>query len=251
MSLFDQAHTIAARRARLRAWIDEHFGGVQQDFVAAVGINQGELSGLLRDKSFGEKKARKLELAARMPAGYLVTPTTTPLDMSGLDAIIAAAYQSPAVASPRDSAAEIPPGYVRLPQYGEVSAGGGAVVDESDLDVVRYLDVAERWAKQHLPRDLSRIRVLGVRGDSMAPDIQHDDVLFVDTGTRHFDAPGLYVLNWQGRALVKRLVPEMRSGRLAIVSTNPAYPPEYVEPGEIDQLHIGGRVSAWWTLRKF
>lgn len=59
------------RRERLRAWIEERCAGSQAHFVTITGINQGELSGLLRAKSFGEKKARSLELAAGMPRGWL------------------------------------------------------------------------------------------------------------------------------------------------------------------------------------
>ena len=66
--------TVMARRQRLQEWIDSHFEGKQALFVAATGINQGELSGLLRNKSFGEKKAEALERKASMPAGYLVCP---------------------------------------------------------------------------------------------------------------------------------------------------------------------------------
>ncbi|ASK28383.1 3,4-dihydroxy-2-butanone-4-phosphate synthase [Neisseria chenwenguii] len=61
------------RRRNLRLWIDRHYGGRQSRFIAAVAINQGELSALLKNKSFGEKKARKLELAATMPALWLDT----------------------------------------------------------------------------------------------------------------------------------------------------------------------------------
>lgn len=62
---------VACRRRRLKLWIDTEHSGVQASFVAATGVNQGELSGLLRSKSFGEKRARSLEIAARMPVGYL------------------------------------------------------------------------------------------------------------------------------------------------------------------------------------
>lgn len=67
---------IAHRRARLRAWIDEHFWGSHTLFIASTNdgvkqINQGELSGLLRSKSFGEKRARSLEAMAHMPPRYL------------------------------------------------------------------------------------------------------------------------------------------------------------------------------------
>ena len=64
------------RRLQLRKWIDDRFGGVQAAFIASTNdgdkqLNQGELSGLLGQKSFGEKKARSLELQAGMPKGYL------------------------------------------------------------------------------------------------------------------------------------------------------------------------------------
>lgn len=69
---------VAARRARLRTWIDDQFGGVQAKFVEASGINQGELSFLLKDKSFGEKRADRLEEQAGMPVGYLLSPLGEP-----------------------------------------------------------------------------------------------------------------------------------------------------------------------------
>lgn len=67
---------VANRRARLRQWINEHCSGSQAQFIATTAdgdkqLNQGELSGLLRAKSFGEKKARALERQAGMPIGYL------------------------------------------------------------------------------------------------------------------------------------------------------------------------------------
>lgn len=65
---------VAARRERLRKWIDSEFQGVQAKFVAASGINQGELSLLLKDKPFGEKRADSLEEQAAMPVGYLLSP---------------------------------------------------------------------------------------------------------------------------------------------------------------------------------
>lgn len=67
---------VAMRRNQLRRWIDEHYDGSQTNFIDACAkrghlINQGELSGLLKKKSFGDKKARSLELIAGMPERYL------------------------------------------------------------------------------------------------------------------------------------------------------------------------------------
>ena len=64
------------RRLQLRRWIDANFGGSQSAFIASTNdgekqVNQGELSGLLGSKSFGEKRARNLEKQAGMPTHYL------------------------------------------------------------------------------------------------------------------------------------------------------------------------------------
>jgi len=77
---------VAERRRKLADWINRKFGGSQQAFIADAKkrgheINQGELSALLSHKSFGEKKALRLEAQAAMPKGYLVHPL--PLDPSG------------------------------------------------------------------------------------------------------------------------------------------------------------------------
>lgn len=71
MSDSGETDVVARRRLNLKAWIDERFKGVQAAFVDKTGINQGELSGLLKKKSFGEKKARALEKQAGMPDGWL------------------------------------------------------------------------------------------------------------------------------------------------------------------------------------
>lgn len=231
--------TAERRRKNLAALVAEANG--QAKLAAMLGRDRNQVWQWLLDqdkraaRAIGDKIAREIEQKTGKPSGWL-------------DAINTPDSDEFVTVSTR----EIRAGYVRLPHYNaDVSAGPGADMDASAFEVVEMLDVARRWADQNLPRDLSRVRVLSVRGDSMAPDMQHGDVLFVDTGSTAFDSPGLYVLNFQGRALVKRLVPELRTGRVALVSTNPAYPTEYVERGELDALHIGGRVAAWWTLRKY
>jgi len=61
------------RRLNLRQWIADKYGGQQSRFAEAASVNQGELSSLLKNKSFGEKKARKIEQAASMPDMWLDT----------------------------------------------------------------------------------------------------------------------------------------------------------------------------------
>ena len=67
----DKNEIQALRRQRLRQLIEDRYGGRQSALVEEIGINQGELSGLLRLKSFGEKKARSLEDQLGLPAKWL------------------------------------------------------------------------------------------------------------------------------------------------------------------------------------
>lgn len=76
---------VQRRRERLKKWIDDRFAGIQYAFIASTNdghsqLNAGEVSGLLRDKSFGEKRARTLEKKAGMPVGYLDSEGDEPIE---------------------------------------------------------------------------------------------------------------------------------------------------------------------------
>lgn len=62
---------VAMRRERLKEVIKNKFDGKQTRLVEETGINAGELSGLLRTRYFGEKKARSLETALKLPRLWL------------------------------------------------------------------------------------------------------------------------------------------------------------------------------------
>lgn len=85
----DDDQIVAIRREQLRRWIDEFHDGSQAAFAASTAdgetqINQGELSGLLRSKSFGEKRARRLEKQAGMPHRYLDSTVAASQAKSGI-----------------------------------------------------------------------------------------------------------------------------------------------------------------------
>lgn len=71
---------VANRRARLRQLIKSPAYGTQAKFVFETGENQGEISALLNKKSFGEKKARSLEVKCKLPKGWLDIPIGQDLD---------------------------------------------------------------------------------------------------------------------------------------------------------------------------
>lgn len=80
LSSMNKDDVVTTRRLMLQKWIDDNFQDPykQSKFIKDLEernpdtpINQGEIASLLKNKSFGEKKARKLEALAGMPKDYL------------------------------------------------------------------------------------------------------------------------------------------------------------------------------------
>lgn len=232
---------VATRRARLQAWIDRFHKGVQKDFIAAHKLNQGEISGLLRRKSFGEKKAEKLEQDVGMPEGFLSDEAIpfpgAPAGEEPLARTVEDAYHAESEAGVTGSAT--PPGYVRF-QLLDGAAGMGDGVENQDYpEVIREVDIASWEVRRKLgfmPKP-GRIQLLTGRGPSMRPMISEGDVCMVDTEVHEFDGDAVYVINVGGETLIKML--QMRGDGLYVVSANADYPAYKVDRAE---LFVGGRV---------
>lgn len=107
---------------------------------------------------------------------------------------------------------------VLVPYYPEVeaSAGPGAIATDHVQEVT--LAFRQDWVRK---RGLSSrgLQAIHVRGDSMEPTLRSGDLIVFDTeSTRHSD--GLFVLNFDGELLVKRLQ-RLSQTRLVIASDNP------------------------------
>ena len=145
----------------------------------------------------------------------------------------------------------VPDDVVRIPvMQDEPSAGNGAAAD--GLSMVRgFLDVQQDWAAEFLGRDAAQMRLLFARGNSMSPTIHNGDPVFVDPRVRCFAGEGIYVFDFMGELLLKRLEPDLVRQVLLLRSDNEAeYPTREVRQGEVEQLHICGRVQCWLNLRR-
>lgn len=224
------------RRARLRQWIDERYGGSQASFVAEHKLNQGEISSLLKDKSFGSVKARNLETLTGMPERYLddrqgSVPSPTPAP----------------VGVPTSSREAPPEGYVRLPVMAEASAGPGRV---PQLEAVQPVDVLESYIRLKLNANPRNLKVLTARGGSMTGVIEDGDIMFVEP-TTEFTDDGIYILTLDDLVRVKRLSVSMATGNV-LIESNDGRKSEELPLREVpDRLHIQGRVLGAWSLRSF
>jgi phage repressor protein C with HTH and peptisase S24 domain len=123
----------------------------------------------------------------------------------------------------------------------DASAGAGAV--NHTEETVQMLAFRTDWLHR-LGLVPSSARALTVRGDSMAPTLQHGDLVLVDTAIERVDDAGIYVVGVDDRTLVKRIQPKF-DGSLALISENPVYAPEEIPAGATDKLRVLGRVR-WY-----
>ena len=126
-----------------------------------------------------------------------------------------------------------------------VSAGPGAVVTEEAGKA--YFAFDERWLKALTSSQPSKLSVVRVEGDSMAPTLNAGDDILVDLG----DAcerlrDGIYVLRIDDAVVVKRLALNPTGRRVTVQSDNPAYPdwPDC----SLDEVRPIGRVI--WAGRR-
>jgi transcriptional regulator with XRE-family HTH domain len=107
----------------------------------------------------------------------------------------------------------------------QASAGYGAWVDDYEQVADRLSFPPGYLAKitKANPRDLV---IIGVKGDSMIPTLNDDDVVMVDTSKTSLGFDGLFVFSYDGVLQVKRVGRSGRKGHVTITSDNRAlYPP--------------------------
>ncbi|MFZ6696798.1 S24 family peptidase [Stenotrophomonas acidaminiphila] len=227
---------VAARRARLRSWIRDRFQGSRKAFledVAARGafLDPTEVSNLQTGrKSFGEKKAEQVELAAGMPKDYLVRP----LSDAEKDLYLPVSVHPYGVDEPKAVyGSATPAGYVRFDLF-EGAAGMGAGVANADYpEVIRTVDVAEweiRRKLGFLPAP-GRMKLITGRGPSMRPKIEDGDVVMIDTSCTYFDGDDYYLINVDGEAQIKML--QKRVDGLYVVSSNPDFREWRINPSDL------------------
>ncbi|MBA3576856.1 MAG: helix-turn-helix transcriptional regulator [Sphingomonas sp.] len=127
----------------------------------------------------------------------------------------------------------------------QASAGPGSFAGEERAGP--YFAFDERWLKALTKSASSKLSIIRVDGDSMAPTLKAGDDILVDLGDcleRLRD--GIYVLRADDVLVVKRLALNLIGRRVTVQSDNPAYPdwPDCA----LDSIHCIGRVI--WSGRR-
>lgn len=132
-----------------------------------------------------------------------------------------------------------------------VSAGHG-IINSEFVEVLRSVEYSVDDARRMFNgRQADQIRIINVRGDSMAGTIEPGDLLFVDISVQQFDGDGIYAFIYDDTSHVKRL--QKMKDKLLVISDNQTYRPwDPIEKEEMNKIFVFGKVigSMPQTYRK-
>lgn len=240
---------IKARRRLNLTLLSENYGAAR--LAEKLGIAPTYLYQLTKaegkaGRGLGDHKAREFERTMGLVSGWLdEEPDIETLELYAK----APKFERPAeVVRSGLAGIETTGQYVQFPLV-EGFAGMGVGDYIADYpEVVESLRVSREWVERKLPGvPPEAIRVITGRGDSMRGQYNDGDLIFVDTRIKRFDQDSAYCFRWEGRVLIKRLQ-FIGKGMLRILSKNPDYP---AIDAPMDEIEIGGRALAAWTLKEF
>ena len=125
----------------------------------------------------------------------------------------------------------------------EPSASGTSLVSREIED--RPFSFRRNWIEDKLRATPGDLRIVDVRGDSMAPTLAEGDVVLVDLREQSPSPPGVFVL-FDGFGLVVKRLELQADGLVRLISDNPQYAP-YIRA--LNETNVIGRVV--WFAREF
>lgn len=119
-----------------------------------------------------------------------------------------------------------------------VSTGHGTAL--ADEQVISALAFRRDWLRQE---GLSATSLAAIRaeGDSMEPTIPNGETLLIDTSQRSITGNAVYALRLGDHRYAKRLQ-RLIDGSIRVSSDNSAYREELIQPDQVDQLAVIGKV---------
>jgi phage repressor protein C with HTH and peptisase S24 domain len=129
--------------------------------------------------------------------------------------------------------------FILVPGYHiSVSTGHGAFNDAARIE--RHLAFRKKWI-DYKGLDKSQLAVVFAKGDSMEPTIHNNNTILVDLSDKKLSEGLIYVVRLGEELYAKRLQ-QYLDGSVRLISDNKEYVDQHVQPHELEQLEIIGKV---------
>ena len=195
----------------------------QAELARLIGIKQPSVFKILSGETRNPKKILEIATALNVDPHWLKTGEGDP-DPS---------YRIVEVSEPQK------PNTVRIDILDvEASAGNGAYLSPTEQGLLSQEFDLTFFRQQFGRADAKHLKLITVKGDSMAPTLESGDLLYVDISENYFVADGLYVFTFDGQTFIKRL--QKVGKEMLVISDNPTYKEWTFTQG--DDVFIHGRV---------
>lgn len=136
--------------------------------------------------------------------------------------------------------------FALLPTYNiDASAGHGSLIhDEAPSG---YHTLPDEWLRTITRAPVTQLAMVRVVGDSMWNTLHHGDYVLVDRTKTSLARAGIYVLQFEGELLVKRVEKRLDTGDVQVISDNTQYPAQTIKETDNLNLMVVGRVV--WMSR--
>lgn len=124
------------------------------------------------------------------------------------------------------------------------SAGHGALVEHEEPEAYS-LAFPPRYLSKLTSSSPKNLAIIGVKGDSMEPTLNDDDIVLLDMSKTDLSWDGLFVLRYDNALHVKRVSRSPQRGSVRIMSDNRLYDPIDLPAEEVTPI---GKVL--WYGRK-
>ena len=195
----------------------------QAELARLIGIKQPSVFKILNGETRNPKKILEIATVLNVDPHWLKTAEGDP-DPS---------YRIVEVSEPQN------PNTVRIDILDvEASAGNGAYLSPTEQGLLSQEFDLTFFRQQFGRADAKHLKLITVKGDSMAPTLESGDLLYVDISENYFAADGLYVFTFDGQTFIKRL--QKVGKEMLVISDNPTYK-EWTFTQD-DDVFIHGRV---------
>ena len=190
---------------RLTSLMNEK-GISQAELARLIGIKQPSVFKILNGETRNPKKILEIATVLNVDPHWLKTGEGDP-DPS---------YRIVEVSEPQN------PNTVRIDILDvEASAGNGAYLSPTEQGLLSQEFDLTFFHQQFGRADAKHLKLITVKGDSMAPTLESGDLLYVDISENYFAADGLYVFTFDGQTFIKRL--QKVGKEMLVISDNPTY----------------------------
>lgn len=133
--------------------------------------------------------------------------------------------------------------FVFVPRYDvKASAGYGSLIHSEQI--VDHLAFKKTWVRLELGCAEKDLALITVKGDSMEPTLSPNDLILIDLRKNYVADNAVYVLQYDGSLLVKR-IQRLMNGSVIIKSDNPEYKIEELSADQAKKLNVLG-VVVWY-----